>query len=244
MDSTVSSSLFRTVSVDEYGEDACGSDLPEHQDAISAAADGVEFYPAECYVERSWTNRREKYYYTMGKKTGTTTDRGGRLPRRYRRGGIGEDAAPPAPATSGGRHKQQQQLSIAFRLARDLATMAFPHGVVTSKGTVSMSEIDATVVFRADGCDGIWHGFMIDHQMFVHVPDFHGNDHDFRNAKLALMELAEDVLMCKSLVVFMPKASPATLNLVRAFLYTGFEMVPPQTYKHDPSYMLVGYDVL
>ncbi|KAI8320573.1 hypothetical protein GQ54DRAFT_211222 [Martensiomyces pterosporus] len=127
-----------------------------------------------------------------------------------------------------------------------------------------LQAIEADVRFRAIGCERPWHGFIIDDVLYMYATEFYGNEHSFRNAVMALMELAEDVLQCESVIVALPKVlSPppivtqqgavipqqhldtaAAASLVRAFLYSGFEMVSPMLYQPSPAYVLVGYDAM
>ncbi|KAI9469588.1 hypothetical protein BX667DRAFT_457045, partial [Coemansia mojavensis] len=73
---------------------------------------------------------------------------------------------------------------------------------------------------------------------------------NFRDAIVALMELAEDVLGCSSTIVALPRAlntslsldTDAAASLVRAFMYSGFELVSPMLYCPSSAYILVGYD--
>ncbi|KAJ2061506.1 hypothetical protein GGI08_002845 [Coemansia sp. S2] len=63
---------------------------------------------------------------------------------------------------------------------------------------------------------------------------------------MALMDLAEEVLKCFSVVVALPKnnSSAEAVSLARAFLYSGFELVSPLLYQPSPAYLLVGYDAM
>ncbi|KAJ2309966.1 hypothetical protein IWW54_003449 [Coemansia sp. RSA 2705] len=188
---------------------------------------------AECCIERA-SGRRENYYYTMGKKAG--------------------------------RHAAADSLhtEIALKSASDLLSEIFPEGV-PSQGELKRGarSIQGDVRFRAMGCQRPWHAFMVDDVLYVHVSEFSGNEHNFRHAVMALMELAEDVLGCASVIVALPRAidtraSPsssqlplqpaldtdAAASLVRAFMYSGFELVPPMLYCPSPAYILVGYDAM
>ncbi|KAJ2364493.1 hypothetical protein H4S02_010879 [Coemansia sp. RSA 2611] len=208
---------------------------------------------AECCIERA-SGRRENYYYTMGKKAGIIEP-----------GGSGS-AAGLAGMSNARRHAAADSLhtEIALKSASDLLSEIFPEGV-PSQGELKRGarSIQGDVRFRAMGCQRPWHAFIVDDVLYVHVSEFSGNEHNFRHAVMALMELAEDVLGCASVIVALPRAidtraSPsssqlplqpaldtdAAASLVRAFMYSGFELVPPMLYCPSPAYILVGYDAM
>ncbi|KAJ1943913.1 hypothetical protein EC988_006117 [Linderina pennispora] len=249
-DSALDSSLIAlqdlspsTVPVNDDDDASALEDLEDDiyvlEDATAVAHD---LFPAECCVERASSSRREKYYFTMGKKFGL-----GELSRRT--AGLQRRSRQPTVAAAKYRHE------LAIKAANDLQRELFPVGV-PSQGVLK-SGVDADVQFRAIGCERPWHGFIIDDVLYVYVSEFYGDEHSFRNAVMALMELAEDVLMCASVIVALPKAltplsnngishqdTLAAASLVRAFLYSGFEMVSPLLYQPSPSYVLVGYDAM
>ncbi|KAJ1815233.1 hypothetical protein LPJ56_004629, partial [Coemansia sp. RSA 2599] len=134
------------------------------------------------------------------------------------------------------KHNHDAALKSAADLQRDI----FPLGV-PSQGVVKSGQqhIAADVLFRAVGCeDRPWHGFILDDVLFMLVPEFVGSEGCFRTAVMALMELAEDVLLCSSVIIALPRAlgtgaaaardataTAAAATLVRAFMYSGFELV-------------------
>ncbi|KAJ1933986.1 hypothetical protein GGF37_006539 [Kickxella alabastrina] len=145
---------------------------------------------------------------------------------------------------------------IALQSAADLQRELFPHGV-PSQGTLKsgVRHISADIKFRAIGCERRpWHGFIIDDVLFVYVSEFVASEGSFRTAVMALMELAEDVLGCASVICALPKAlstvsggpvdTAAAATLVRAFMYSGFELVSQMLYQPSPAYVLVGYDAM
>ncbi|KAJ2031232.1 hypothetical protein IWW57_000801 [Coemansia sp. S610] len=132
--------------------------------------------------------------------------------------------------------------------AGDLMRELFPHGV-PSQGVLKSgaAHISADIVFTAVGCGSSpWRGFIVDDVLFVLADGFHGNDREFRAAVMALMDLAEEVLNCFSVIVALPKnnSAPEAVSLVRAFLYSGFELVSPLLYQPSPEYLLVGFDAM
>ncbi|KAJ2161014.1 hypothetical protein GGF46_001816 [Coemansia sp. RSA 552] len=213
-----------SVSDLEFGPDSGFGGEDEYVLEPPYASVGGEALLAECSVERAANRRRENYYFTMGKKVGAIH-------------------------------------GIALKSASDLLGEIFPEGV-PSQGVLKSGVqcIDADVMFTAVGCDRPWHGFIIDDVLYMYVSEFLGSEGHFRQAVMALMELAEDVLLCSSVVVALPRAlqalppqqqallSPldadAAASLVRAFLYSGFELISPMLYCPNPSYILVGYDAM
>ncbi|KAJ1650063.1 hypothetical protein IWQ61_009035 [Dispira simplex] len=90
----------------------------------------------------------------------------------------------------------------------------------------------------------VWKAFVKRDTLFVDATCFDQlSDEGFRTTLLALLELAEDVLQCASIVMCAPRSNPQSSDLVRAFMYAGFELVHPGTYRHSPNYLLVGYEV-
>ncbi|KAJ2688165.1 hypothetical protein IWW39_002434 [Coemansia spiralis] len=198
---------------DEEEYDEFGEPLYMLEDAASAAHNP---FPAECCVQRAASSRRERYFHTMGKKSGC----------------VGSDYRIHRPVLSAG----------------DLMRELFPHGV-PSQGVLKSGavHISADIVFTAVGCGSSpWRGFIVDDVLFVLADGFHGNDREFRAAVMALMDLAEEVLNCFSVIVALPKnnSAPEAVSLVRAFLYSGFELVSPLLYQPSPEYLLVGFDAM
>ncbi|KAJ2237343.1 hypothetical protein IWW45_001029 [Coemansia sp. RSA 485] len=310
-------------------------------------------FPAECCVERASASRRERYYFTMGKKNpvepggggsaagyrvaagdghmaageevdngfddedddddGLIMARGGGLgvrvarhctqsssstlssgagdntsavpqismqdvPRRGRTrihgvgsndsrinarstgagAGAGAAAAAAAAHTSASFYasaeERKRSHDLALNSASDLQREIFPLGV-PSQGILKSGaqHISANVWFRAVGCEQRpWHGFIIDDVLFVYVSEFTGCEDSFRVAVMALMELAEDVLLCSEVIIALPRALSSAehgggggaASLVRAFMYSGFELVSPMLYQPSPAYVLLGYDAM
>ncbi|KAI9500344.1 hypothetical protein GGI25_001075 [Coemansia spiralis] len=105
----------------------------------------------------------------------------------------------------------------------------FPRGV-PSQGELK-AHSDATVELMMGAL--VWHGFIVDTVLFVEALGVS------RDCVCALVELAEE-LGCCSVVVALPKRA----DVVRAFLYSGFELVSPLLYQPNPAYILVGYDFM
>ncbi|KAJ1723664.1 hypothetical protein LPJ53_001996 [Coemansia erecta] len=152
---------------------------------------------------------------------------------------------------------------FSLRMAADVQHEVFPHGI-PSQGVIKSGPacISASVLFRATSCSPSvpWEGFIIDDVLFVRVPVFAASGAHFRSAVMALIELAEDVLGCASIMIAVPKSltgtsssssvdsssssAAAAASLVRAFMYSGFELVSPMLYQPSDAYVLLGYDAM
>ncbi|KAJ2649259.1 hypothetical protein IWW40_003247 [Coemansia sp. RSA 1250] len=159
-----------------------------------------------------------------------------------------------ASADSMHQHAEQGHMhSLALKSASNLLSEIFPEGV-PSQGVLKsgVSCIQADVRFWAAGCQQPWHAFIVDDVLYMYVSEFSGSEFNFRDAIVALMELAEDVLGCSSTIVALPRAlntslsldTDAAASLVRAFMYSGFELVSPMLYCPSSAYILVGYDAM
>ncbi|KAJ1792955.1 hypothetical protein LPJ59_004776 [Coemansia sp. RSA 2399] len=144
--------------------------------------------------------------------------------------------------------------ACALRSAAQLQREIFPCGVA-SQGVMKSGQqcIAADVKFSSASSKDVWHGFIIDDVLYMHVSGvFSGCD--FRTAVTALVELAEETLGCFSVLIALPRAvdTPRQLvnpvasaaTMVRAFLYSGFELVSPLLYQPSDAYILVGYDTM
>ncbi|KAJ2720376.1 hypothetical protein GGI07_004641 [Coemansia sp. Benny D115] len=161
-------------------------------------------YAAECCVERASKSRRERIIEpgSGGSAAGTHVSTAAAAATRTTRAAL---SAPGSPSVSSGRRLMERQL--AFKAAADLQRELFPLGV-PSQGVVKAGVqcIAADVQFRATGCERQpWHGFVIDDVLFVYAPEFRASESCFRTAVMALVELAEDVLLCSSIIVALPK---------------------------------------
>ncbi|KAJ3289187.1 hypothetical protein HDU79_004246 [Rhizoclosmatium sp. JEL0117] len=97
-----------------------------------------------------------------------------------------------------------------------------------------------------------WPGFLTDKKtLFIHVPvtasfssflqsaQAGANGFGFRESVVAVLELAEDVLGVQNLVVCLDKDREDLANLIRSFLFVGFELVHPSVYDSN-RFILVG----
>ncbi|KAJ2825236.1 hypothetical protein FBU31_003771 [Coemansia sp. 'formosensis'] len=196
------------------------------EDAASAAHNP---FPAECCVQRAASSRRERYFLAMGMMT---------MRRGSSVSSIGSDYHHRLP-------RYHRSSSPSMQAAADLLQEVFPHGV-PSQGVLKAGRpcIAADVVFTAQGSSP-WQGFVVDDVLYVCADGFHGNDRAFRNAVMALIDVAEEVLACLSVVVALPKNNSAeAVALARAFMYSGFELVSPLLYQPSPAYLILGYDAM
>ncbi|KAJ2368753.1 hypothetical protein IW150_005324, partial [Coemansia sp. RSA 2607] len=144
---------------------------------------------------------------------------------------------------------------FSLKAAADVQMDVFPHGI-PSQGVIKsgLACISASVLFRAPACRPSlpWEGFIVDDVLFVRVPLFAASGAQFRTAVMALLELAEDVLHCASIMIAVPKtpspisslSSADAASLVRAFMYAGFDLVSPMLYQPAEEYVLLGYDAM
>ncbi|KAK9687083.1 hypothetical protein K7432_014922 [Basidiobolus ranarum] len=89
-----------------------------------------------------------------------------------------------------------------------------------------------------------WLAFIANGTMFLQPPAYENwAENEFRETIMSILELAEEFLHCDKLVVCLEKQLPDSPNLIRAFMYAGFEMVHPSVYSQNPKYILLGYEI-
>ncbi|ORX63873.1 hypothetical protein BCR32DRAFT_330761 [Anaeromyces robustus] len=60
----------------------------------------------------------------------------------------------------------------------------------------------------------------------------------------SLLELAEEILECEKIVIFIRKNKEEVKILLHSFMYIGFQIVNPTVYlKRDVDYYVVGYEL-
>ncbi|PVU92218.1 hypothetical protein BB559_003806 [Furculomyces boomerangus] len=258
--SSSSEDTFGTYDLN-YCMDSCNdSDL--ESDTSDNTLYETSSFPAECYVERSWSNRREKYYFTTGKNC--SSHKGACICRDASRGQR------LAQASNDRSHQSMLAAKTKFsnRFSRstnsdmfnnsnegnqsDLTTYSsnlckrlFPHGVFNRNIDTKTNSIpvDASVYFTFSGGSDVCVGFVIDSTIFVNAPDLSCNDSEFNTRVLSLIEFAESVLDSQNLVLFLPKQNENFSKSIRAFMYAGFEVVSPKAFAFSTDYFLLGYDL-
>jgi len=85
----------------------------------------------------------------------------------------------------------------------------------------------------------VWIGCVTNGTMFVEVPADNVWQNEFRECVIAVMEMAE-LLECHTVVICVAKTA---VDLMRSFMYAGFEMVHPDMYCHKEDYVLLGCEV-
>ncbi|RKP40083.1 ornithine decarboxylase antizyme-domain-containing protein [Dimargaris cristalligena] len=91
---------------------------------------------------------------------------------------------------------------------------------------------------------GTWKAFTRSGTLYIEAAGFAQlSDAEFRDVLLALLELCEDVLYCQAVAMCIDRSEPTSADLVRAFMYAGFELVNPTVYQHNPAYILMGYEL-
>ncbi|KAG9306225.1 hypothetical protein G9A89_016129 [Geosiphon pyriformis] len=99
-----------------------------------------------------------------------------------------------------------------------------------------------TIVSTQPKSEYAWEGFVMNGTLFLKG---NGLDNvDLRESIVAVLELAEECLKCRSLVVCLEKNDPQLANLIRTFMYIGFETCIPNIFDHDNErFMLVGMEL-
>ncbi|KAI8139549.1 hypothetical protein BJV82DRAFT_626525 [Fennellomyces sp. T-0311] len=90
------------------------------------------------------------------------------------------------------------------------------------------------------------HGFIYQDTVFMTLPTIaqakNVNHNEFYSCISQLIEIAEGT-DCESLVIAVGKNSRNSNTILRALLYTGFQLVDPCVYNHDPVFILAGYEI-
>ncbi|RKP23947.1 hypothetical protein SYNPS1DRAFT_23958 [Syncephalis pseudoplumigaleata] len=105
----------------------------------------------------------------------------------------------------------------------------------------STGDADADADADNDRCN--WEAFVSDHVMFVRPPAYDvWAANEFRESVIALLELAE-FIECDQAVVCLDKDRADSSDMMRAFMYAGFELVYPNVFQHDSSFVLLGSEI-
>ncbi|CAG8588067.1 11693_t:CDS:2 [Ambispora gerdemannii] len=99
-----------------------------------------------------------------------------------------------------------------------------------------------TIVSAQPKSEYAWKGFVVNETLFLKGSGL--ENVDLRESIVAVLELAEECLKCRSLVVCLNKKDPQLTTLIRTFMYVGFEACAPQVFDHDTEkFMLVGMEL-
>ncbi|KAJ3219265.1 Ornithine decarboxylase antizyme 1 [Dinochytrium kinnereticum] len=97
---------------------------------------------------------------------------------------------------------------------------------------------------RRDANLSSWPAFISKGTLFLKVPnsdcDLVTSGFGFKESVAAVLELAEEVLDCSNVVICLDKGRPDLAQILRAFLFVGFEIVHPSVYNFSSCYVLVG----
>jgi len=64
-----------------------------------------------------------------------------------------------------------------------------------------------------------------------------------RESLVAMLDLADEHLSCKALVISLDKATPSLGGLVHSLMYAGGAFVTQPVFETDPGYVLVGIEI-
>jgi hypothetical protein len=132
------------------------------------------------------------------------------------------------------------------KLSSNLADRVFPGRPVLITATLHIQSVAhmqplSNTESNGDCCD--WEAFVSDHVMFVHPPAYDvWAANEFRESVIALLELAE-FIDCDQVVVCLNKDRTDSSDMMRAFMYAGFELVYPNVFQHASSFVLLGSEV-
>ncbi|KAJ1960002.1 hypothetical protein H4R35_007585 [Dimargaris xerosporica] len=215
------------IPLQEFGS-SDSDDSSSHDETVVETLSDHATLMVHC-LERSSSHRREKYFYHAVTP---------RAPLRPRSG-----AATPGITTA------------CARGCGSLPVHEFYHEVFGARATDGTASSTPTVVPEAvlsiqarrhsnSHQVTVWQAFTFREILFVAPPSYDLlSDSEFRTSLLAILELAEDHLGCSSVVMCLARSQPHSADLVRAFMYTGFEMVHPSVYGHSSKFVLVGYEL-
>lgn len=64
-----------------------------------------------------------------------------------------------------------------------------------------------------------------------------------RESLVAMLDLADEHLSCKAVVIALEKSNPALRSLVHSLMYAGGTYVTQPIFEVDPGYVLLGIEV-
>lgn len=79
--------------------------------------------------------------------------------------------------------------------------------------------------------------------LFLSIPDgIELHDHTFKESLFALLELAENVLHCNDIKICLSESRNDLTDVVRSFMYVGFEVGCPGFTSHD-GFVFLQYEI-
>ncbi|OMJ29915.1 hypothetical protein AYI69_g555 [Smittium culicis] len=238
-------SVVTNFNSEEYYQQDPYSDSDMDSESSSDTLDGsIYSSPIQCVVQRSWLSRSEKFYFTTGKNRPDSFlcplknpslrpfTRLDNLPLNY----------PHDPRRSSLRDDPLFSISDAKSLCRSI----FPNGIfgrsLESNDESSALQIDSTIRFIFPSFSAP--AFVVGSFLFTNFSPISPNYSDFNEYILSLIEFAENTMNCENLIVSLKKSELDGLpQLVRAFMYAGFEIVSPKAFNYNMDYFLLGYDL-
>ncbi|PVU97550.1 hypothetical protein BB561_000486 [Smittium simulii] len=136
--------------------------------------------------------------------------------------------------------------TLDFSYYNDLCRKLFPTGVFnkTWDDAANGFLITSSVCFKYRSDSSVWLGFVVDDVLFVNIPKTSTITEEFNERVLSIIEFAENVLNCVSIVVSLYKTQDIVFkSYTRAFMYSGFELISPINYHFSSDYILLGYEI-
>ncbi|OMJ10536.1 hypothetical protein AYI70_g10266 [Smittium culicis] len=136
--------------------------------------------------------------------------------------------------------------SFSISDANSLCRSIFPNGMfgrsLDSNDESSALQIDSSLRFIFPSFSAP--AFVVGSSLFANFSPVSPNYSDFNEYILSLIEFAENTMNCENLIVSLKKSELDGLpQLVRAFMYAGFEIVSPKAFNYSMDYFLLGYDL-
>jgi len=69
------------------------------------------------------------------------------------------------------------------------------------------------------------------------------NTVQLRESLVAMLDLADEHLSCKAVVISLDKATPSLGGLAHSLMYAGGAFVTQPVFEVDPGYVLVGIEI-
>jgi len=90
-----------------------------------------------------------------------------------------------------------------------------------------------------------WSAFITRGTLYIKVPNLSNLQQNvFKESVVSVLELAEDMLGCQNIVVCLEKSREDLSNLLRAFLFVGFEVIHPSVFNLGKQFVLVGQSLV
>jgi len=90
-----------------------------------------------------------------------------------------------------------------------------------------------------------WETTYVNQTLYIEVPNGCLPDAS-KDAFVALLEYAEEVLLCNRAIIYFSKERNERATLVRTFMFMGFFAVPPESpilHIHDPNNIYMVYEI-